>query len=132
MAKLEKITLQTFRDERGSLTPFEASEILDWPVKRVYYLTDVTAPRGQHCVRNERKIYICQKGQIKARLHDGEQWHDFELSGPGDAILMEEDCFRDFYEFSEDAVLLALSSVNYDPEDYIYDLEEFIQYKKTL
>ena len=43
---------------------------------------------------------------------------------------MEGDYFRDFYEFSEDCVLLAISSVNYVPEDYIYDLEEFIEYKK--
>lgn len=130
MAAVEKITLNTFTDERGSLTPIELNEIFDWEAKRVYYLTDVSAPRGQHCVKGEKKIYICQKGHIKARLHDGDSWHEFELSGPSDAILMNEECFRDFYEFSEDAVLMAISSVNYDPDDYIYDLEEFIKYKK--
>lgn len=131
MAAVEKVSLTTFTDERGSLTPIELTEMFDWEARRIYYLTDVTAPRGQHCVKGEKKIYICQKGHIKARLHDGEQWHDFELSGPSDAILMNEDCFRDFYKFSEDAVLMAISSVNYDPDDYIYDLEEFIKYKQS-
>ncbi len=130
MAGLKQIKLKSFIDERGTLTPLEVRDYFDWPVERVYYLTDVSSPRGGHAVKNEKKIYICQKGTIKARLHDGEKWHEFELNGPDDAILMESVCFRDFYKFSPDAVLLAISSVKYVPEDYIYDLEEFIEYLK--
>lgn len=128
MEKLQKITLKNFVDERGTLTAIELKDFVDWNAKRVYYLTDVTKARGGHAVKGEKKIYICQKGSIKARLHDGEKWHEFELNGPGDAILMNEMCFRDFYEFSADAVLMAISSVNYNPEDYIYDLDEFKNY----
>lgn len=128
MEKLKKITLKNFVDERGTLTAIELKDFVDWNAKRVYYLTDVTKARGGHAVKGEKKIYICQKGSIKARLHDGEKWHEFELNGPGDAILMNEMCFRDFHEFSADAVLMAISSVNYNPEDYIYDLDEFKNY----
>jgi dTDP-4-dehydrorhamnose 3,5-epimerase-like enzyme len=131
MAAARKITLKTFVDERGNLTPIEFKDLFDWEARRVYYLTDVTAPRGQHCVKGEKKIYICQKGEIKARLHDGKEWIEFELSGPSDAIMMDEDCFRDFYEFSEGSVLMAISSLNYNPDDYIYDLDEFIKYKNS-
>ncbi len=120
--------MKSFSDERGTLTPFEVEDYIDWPVKRIYYLTDVSLPRGGHAVKHEKKIYICQKGTVKARLHDGEKWNEFELNGPDDAILMNDMCFRDFYEFSPDAVLLAISSVKYVPEDYIYDLDEFIEY----
>lgn len=127
MEKLKQIKLESFKDERGVLTPIELKDYVDWPVKRIYYLTDVTQPRGGHAVRGEKKMYICQKGHIKARLHDGEKWNEFELDGPGDAILMNEMCFRDFYHFSPDAVLLAVSSVNYVPDDYIYDLDQFVK-----
>ena len=34
---------------------------------------------------------------------------------------------KDFYDFSPDAVLLAIYSVNYVSDDYIYDLDEFIK-----
>lgn len=122
-----KVQIKTVIDDRGALSVLESGDFFEWPVQRIYYLTDVTKPRGQHAVRNEKKIYICQKGSVKARLHDGINWHDFELEGPGDAILMEEMCFRDFYDFSKDAVLMAISSVKYVPEDYIYDLDEFIK-----
>jgi hypothetical protein len=127
MEKTKKIKFKTFEDERGKLTAIELKDYVNWEAKRVYYLNDVVLPRGGHAVRGEQKIYICQKGQVKARLHDGEKWIEFELNGPDEAIQMDGMCFRDFYDFSEDAVLMAISSVNYVPEDYIYDLEEFIK-----
>jgi len=127
MNKVEKIKLTTFEDDRGKLTPIEIKDYADWPVKRVYYLTDVVEARGGHAVKGEQKLYICQKGQIKARLHDGKEWHEFELNGPDDAIRMNGLCYRDFYDFSPDAVLMAISSVNYIPEDYIYDFDEFLK-----
>lgn len=130
MEKLKLLKFKSFKDERGVLTAIEMKDYIDWPVKRVYYLTDVVKARGGHAVRHEKKIYICQKGTVKARLHDGELWHEFELHGPDDAILMNGMCFRDFYDFSPDAVLMAISSVNYVPTDYIYDLEEFIKEAK--
>jgi dTDP-4-dehydrorhamnose 3,5-epimerase-like enzyme len=129
-AKVQQIKLKSFTDERGVLTAIEMKDYVDWDVKRVYYLTDVTKPRGGHAVRHEKKMYVCQKGQIKARLHDGEKWHEFSLSGPSDAILMNGMCFRDFYDFSPDAVLMAISSVNYIPTDYIYELDQFIKEAK--
>ena len=127
---LKKINFKTFTESSGSLTPIEIKDFVDWPVKRVYYLTDVVGSRGGHCVKNEKKIYVCQKGTVKCKFHDGNEWTSFELKGPSDGILMEGDYYRDFYEFSPDAVLMAVSSVNYNPVDYIYDLNEFIEWRK--
>ena len=67
---------------------------------------------------------------MKCRFHDGSDWQDFSMAGPSDAIVMDGDYYRDFFDFSEDAVLMAISSVSYDPEDYIYDLNEFIEWRK--
>ena len=109
----------------------ELKDFVDWPVKRIYYLTDVVGSRGGHCVKGERKIYICQKGAVKCRFHNGNDWVAFELRGPSDGVLMEGDYYRDFYEFEPGTVLLAVSSVNYDPKDYIYDLNEFVEWTKN-
>ncbi len=127
MEKVKQIKLKSFKDERGVLTAIEMKDYVDWKVERIYYVTDVTKPRGGHAVRGEKKMYVCQKGTVKARFHDGEQWHEFLLNGPDEAILMSSMCFRTFYDFSVNAVLLAISSVNYVPEDYIYELEEFVK-----
>lgn len=127
MEKVRKIKLRSFKDERGVLTAIELKDYVEWEVKRVYYVTDVTQARGGHAVRGEKKMYVCQKGTVKARFHDGEEWREFSLSGPDDALIMSEMCFREFYDFSADAVLMAISSVNYAAEDYIYELEEFVK-----
>ena len=131
MEKVEHIKLPTFTDDRGDLVAVEVKDYFDWKPERVYYVTNVTKPRGGHAVKGEKKMYICQKGTVKARLHDGDKWHEFELEGPADAIIMRGMCFRDFYDFSEDAVLMAISSVNYDSNDYIFDLNEFINFIKN-
>ncbi len=130
MEKLRKLKLPTFEDERGPLTVIELKDFVDFEIKRIYFVTDVKAARGGHAVKHEQKMYVCQHGSCKARFHDGNDWTEFDMQGPSDAILMNEMCFREFYDFSEDAVLMGVSSVNYVAEDYIYDLEEFINYIK--
>jgi len=129
--RVKLVELPTFKDERGVLTAIELKDFCDFDVKRVYFLTDVVSARGGHAVRGEQKLYVCQKGEVEARMHDGEKWHEFKLSGPSEGILMTGMCFRDFWKFSEDAVLMAISSVNYNPSDYIYDLDEFIKESKS-
>ena len=127
MDDLKVLKLNTFKDERGVLGVVELKDYVDFDAKRVYYVTDVTLPRGGHAVRGERKIYVCQKGSLKARFHDGKKWAEYEMHGPSDAIVVNRMYYREFTNFSEDAVLLAISSVNYNPDDYIYDLDEYIK-----
>ena len=37
----------------------------------------------------------------------------------------------DMYDFSEDSVLLVLSSEHYDPEEYIRDYDTFVKMVQT-
>lgn len=122
---LEKITLPTHADPRGSLTAIELKDYIDWPVARVYYVTDTVLPRGGHAVRGEKKIYVVMSGSCRGRFHDGKEWTEFELKGPSDAVKMEGLYYREFVDFAPGTVLMAISSVNYDKSLYIYDFEEF-------
>ncbi len=132
MDYLKKIQLPLFSDDRGDLGVLEVKNFVDWEVKRIYYVTNVTLPRGGHAVKNEKKFYICLKGKLKAKFYDGNKWEEYELNGPNDALLMEKEYYREFFDFSEDAVLLAVSSVNYNHDDYIYDLGEYTEYINSL
>jgi len=125
--KFKKIKIPTHTDERGSLSVVELKDYVSWTPKRVYYVTGVTKDRGGHAVKGEKKIYICMQGSCTARIHDGKEWHEVELHGPDDAILMEEMCWREFKDFSKGTVLCAISSMNYEKEKYIYDFEEFMR-----
>ena len=125
-SKFKLIKIPTHTDPRGSLSAVELKDYVDWPVKRVYYVTGVTQDRGGHAVRGEKKIYMCVQGSMTARIHDGQQWHEMELKGPDDAILMTDMCWREFKNFSPGAVLCAISNMNYEKDKYIYDFEVFL------
>jgi len=125
-SKFKLVKIPTHADARGSLSAIELKDFVDWPVKRVYYVTGVTQDRGGHAVRGEKKIYVAMQGTMTARIHDGQQWHEFKMSGPEDAIVMNDMCWREFRDFSPGAVLCAISNMNYEKEKYIYDFEEFL------
>ncbi len=129
--KIKRIQLPTHEDERGKLSVIELKDYVDWPVKRVYYVTDTKKDRGGHAVRGEKKMYVCMQGTMLARIHDGKEWHEFQLEGPSDALIMNEMCWREFTGFSEGAVLMAISSMNYEPDTYIFDMEEFLEEVKN-
>lgn len=132
MKILEKLTLPTHGDPRGNLTAIEMKDYIDWPVARVYYVTDTVAARGGHSVRGEKKIYVVMQGSCKGRFHDGESWTEFDLKGPSDAVKMEGLYFREFVDFTPGTVLMAISSVNYDKALYIYDFDEFLKEAKEV
>jgi len=127
MVNLKKIKFPTHGDDRGNLTAIELKDYTDWDVKRVYYVTSVKGKRGGHAVIGEKKIYVCMEGKVKGRFHDGNEWHEFELNGPDEAILMEGFCWREFDEFTSGSVLTAISNMNYEPEKYIYDFDKFLE-----
>jgi len=127
MEKFKRIKIPTHTDERGNLSVVEIKDFVDWPVKRVYYVTGVTKDRGGHAVRGEKKIYICMQGTMTARIHDGKRWHEVVLHGPEDSILMNEMCWREFKDFSPGAVLCAISNMNYEKNKYIYEFEEYLK-----
>lgn len=127
MKKFELVKFKTFDDERGSLTALELPDFFDWPLKRFYYVTGTKMSRGGHAVRGEKKLYVMMQGSAVARIHDGEKWHEHKLQGPSEGLLMNELCFREFTDFSDEAVLAVLSNMPYNPEAYIYDLDEFLK-----
>ncbi len=129
---IELIKIPTHVDARGNLSFIEVKDYVNWKPKRIYYVTDVKGVRGGHAVIGEKKIYVCAQGQVKAKIHDGKKWHEFNLKGPSDALLMSAMCWREFSSFSANTVLIAISNMNYEKEKYIYDFEKFLAHTKQL
>ncbi len=127
MDKIKLIEVPTHTDPRGNLSAIELKDYVDWTPKRVYYVTDTKLMRGGHAVFGERKIYICMQGTMRGRFHDGEKWHEFDMRGPKDAVVMDGFCWREFSDLSEGAVLCAISNMNYDKDKYVFDFERFLE-----
>ena len=130
MNSYEFFTLPVFTDDRGSLVPLELKEYISWEPKRVYYAIDMKDGRGGHCHKTEQELFICLQGSMTVKLHDGKQWIEREMNSPKEAVRVDNWVWHEFTNFSEDAILLAVSSTNYDSDDYIRDFDQFLNEKK--
>jgi len=126
MAHFKKFKLPIHTDDRISLIPLEVAEHLDFPIKRVYAITDGKKPTGSHCHKVEQECFICFSGGCVAEIDDGSGLRDIPLV-PGDAIYVPAYVWHHFKVWQPHTVIVALSSTNFDPTraDYIMNYEEF-------
>lgn len=119
---LEKIDTPKF-----IMSPVELKNYIDFEVKRVYFITKPQAPTGSHCHKTEEEFFILVQGNCVAVIDKGQGLEKIPLVAPTSALYIPNYVWHHFEDFSPDAVLLALSSTNYDPSrsDYIEDYEEF-------
>ncbi|MBU1446030.1 FdtA/QdtA family cupin domain-containing protein [Patescibacteria group bacterium] len=131
MSSIEFFELPIFKDDSGDLIPIEVKDYVNWTPKRVYYLLHGKGSRGGHSHGNENELFVCIQGKVTAKLNDGEDWITKELSGPGDALKVDANIWHEFNNFSDDAILMAISSTNYTPSDYDRDFNHFLNKKKN-
>lgn len=130
MLDFKQVQLKVVDDPKGLYSFAELKEYIDWKVERVYFVQRSNAS-GQHCHFKENEMFILVRGTCIAVIDRGNGKEDIAMTGPGDAIVVPNHVWHGFKEFSEDAVLCALSSTNYSPDrsDYCEDYEE---YRKML
>ncbi len=117
------------REGRGfSLSPIELKDYISFEPKRVYYLTDLITSTGQHCHLKEEEFFVMLKGKCNAVIDKGSGREDVPLD-TNDAIYVPSYVWHGFKDFSGDAIILALSSTNYDPDrsDYLEDYERYLE-----
>lgn len=121
---------QKHGDERGQLIALEEGKEIPFHVKRVYYMFDTkeNVRRGFHAHRQLEQILICVSGTCKIHLDNGKETAEVPLDNPMEGLYIANDCWREMYDFSKDAVLLVLASELYDEKDYIRDYQEFLEY----
>ena len=109
------------------MSPVELKDYIDFEVKRVYFITKPAAPTGAHCHKVEEEFFVLVQGSCTAVIDRGQGFEEIPLVAPTGALYVPNFVWHHFKDFSPDAVLLALSSTNYNPDrsDYIEDYEEF-------
>jgi len=130
--KVQRIAFQIHGDSRGQLVSLEEGKEIPFHIKRVYYMYDTVndVVRGKHAHKKLQQILFCIHGSCKLRLDDGYSKEEINLDNPNEGILIENNMWREMYDFSDDAVLLVLASELYDEADYIRNYDEFIKYVK--
>lgn len=109
------------------MSPMELKEYIDFEVKRVYFFTKAKGPTGNHCHKVEKEFFVMVMGTATAVIDRGQGLEEIRMIAPVTGLYIGEYVWHHFKDFSKDAVLLALSSTNYNPDrsDYIESYEEY-------
>ncbi|EKD80642.1 MAG: WxcM protein [uncultured bacterium] len=126
--KCKLFSLKNIQADNFLMTPLELKEYINFPVKRVYFISSPTGNTGNHAHRaDEDEIFIQVQGQSTICVDDGIGMSEIILTGPKSAIAVPHLVWHGFKNLSPDCIILALTSTNYDPSrsDYIENYEEF-------
>ncbi len=128
--KFAQITLKTFTNRGFNLTPLELKDVVPFAVQRLYYFDNLSSEQrtGEHCHFVEEEFFIQARGSTTAIIDRGKGKEEIRL-GPGEAVYVPNYVWHGFKDASADAVIIALSSTNYNPErvDYLEDYDEYIK-----
>lgn len=129
MQNYELLNFKINGNATGKLVAIEALNQIPFEIKRIFYIYGVKgdAIRGRHSNRNSEFVMINVKGSADIRLHDGNKEHIVNLSKPNEGLYIPKLMWKDMYNFSDDCVMLVLSSEVYDENEYIRDFDEFLK-----
>jgi dTDP-4-dehydrorhamnose 3,5-epimerase-like enzyme len=111
----------------GFITIAEFPKNIPFEIKRVYwtYYTPNNVQRGGHAHHNLEQLIFAVSGKItfitEDRLGNKET---FILDEPNKGLIIPKMVWRDI-QFSHNAVLLCLASLEYNEADYIRNYDEF-------
>ena len=123
-----------FIDHKGKLGVLEGIKDFDNNLinfKRCYFLRDFKKEqlRGVHAHKKLYQIFIVFNGSGKINIFDGFNSKDIKLKD-GSAFLIVPGIWRELIDFEEESIVVVLASELYDTYDYIYEKNNFIEYKK--
>lgn len=123
-------TLKNIQAPNFLMTPLELKEYIDFEVKRIYMLSSPIGAKntGNHAhIKDEDELFIQLQGSCTISVDDGHGMEDIQLVGPSTAIYVPHMVWHGFNNMSDDSIILAVTSTNYDASraDYVEDYAKF-------
>lgn len=127
-------TLKNIVVPNFTMTPLELKDYINFEVKRVYFISKPTGEKltGSHChIQEEDELFVIMAGSCTAVVDDGHGLEEIRLEAPLKALHVPQMVWHHFKDLSDDLVLVAITSTNYNPNrsDYCENYDEF---KKLL
>ncbi len=117
-------------DDRGHLVVVEGMKDIPFEIQRVFYIygSDHDVVRGKHANRESEFVLINVSGTSRIRTDDGKGHQSLiVLDRPHQGVYLPKMVWKEMFDFSEDSVLLCLSSRHHDASEYIRDYQDFIK-----
>lgn len=121
------ISIPKIEDPRGNLSVIEKN-VIPFEIKRVYYLYDIPsgAERGGHSHIEQQEFLVALSGSFDVILNDGQNINKITLNKPFEGLLIPNGIWRELKNFSSGAVCLVLASDVFSEDDYIRELDFFL------
>lgn len=128
------IELPKFTDRRGNLSVIENGARLPFTIKRSYWIYDVPGgeKRGGHAFKRNEELIVALSGSFDVIIDNGAQKEKYTLNRSYYGLYVPKGLWREMENFSTNSLSLILSSIEYDPTDYIRNYEEFRKYARNL
>lgn len=133
MVKLEEqiriLDFPDLGDERGNLVVVEGGSAIPFEIRRIFYIygSDSEVVRGCHANLRSEFVMINVSGTSKVKVDNGRETRIIELNRPRMGLYLQNNVWKEMYDFSPDSVLLVLSNEHYDPEEYIRDYGTYLE-----
>jgi len=124
------IHLPKIHNRSGNITIVENEATVPFDVKRIYYLYDVPGgeTRGGHGHKELQQLIVAASGSFDLILDDGKYKKMVTLNRPDYGLYITPGIWRDIINFSSGSICLVMASMEYDPEEYLRDYQEFLAY----
>ena len=118
----------------GCLAFFEGEKDIPFAIKRIFFIYKVESGkhRGFHAHKSDYQLLFCPYGKINVIVDDGSEKTVVALDKPTKGLVLAPEIWREMIWEETDSVLCVADSENYDPNEYIRDYDEFLEYIKNL
>lgn len=132
MLGVRLIDLPQIKDRRGNLSFIEENEHIPFSIARSYWIYDVPGGvvRGGHAYKENEEFIVAISGSFDVVVDDGKAQKTYSLNRSYYGIYVPKGIWRHIQNFSTNSLALILASATYEPNDYIYDYEQFKQFVK--
>lgn len=105
---------------------------IPYKIKRIFYTynIDIASIRGNHANINSSFVFVALRGQCKIAIDDGNEKNIFALKKYTEALNCKKMTWKEIYDYSQDCVLLSISDMYYDKNEYINDYNNFLNILK--
>jgi dTDP-4-dehydrorhamnose 3,5-epimerase-like enzyme len=127
------IDLPKFEDPRGNLSFIEELKHIPFKIERTYWIYDVPGGqvRGGHAFKEQQEFIVALSGSFDVVVDDGIVKQIFSLNRSYYGLYLPAGLWRQMQNFSTNSLAMVLSSTHYNADDYIYDYNEFLKFRRT-
>lgn len=125
----QMIMLPKFLDPRGNLSFFESQIHVPFEILRTYLIYDVPGGeiRGGHAFKEQKEFIVALSGSFDVVVKDKKGKESrFNLNRSYMGLLIPNGIWRHLENFSTNSVCLVSSSTLYSADDYIRNLDDFL------